>query len=80
MAIKPRAFKVATTEVTLLTETLVLGGHPTKGTGISQLDDDLQDARGTDLELIQQSRHAHVDVGVNSEVPAQPIASSLVRV
>ena len=58
----------------------MLDEHHKKGTETSQLDDDLQDARGTDLELIQQSRHAHVDVGVNNEVSAQPIASSLVRV
>ena len=80
MAVKPRAFKVATTEVTLLTETLVLGEHPTKGTGISQLDDDLQDARSTDLDLVQQSRHARINVSVNSEVSAGSVASSLVRI
>ena len=80
MAIKPRASKVATTAVTLVMEASVLGKRPTKEAGISQLDNDLQDARSTGLDLVQQSRHAHVDVSVNSKVSTQPIASSFVRI
>ena len=50
-----------------------------KGAKVSQVGDDIEDARSANLELVQQCRQARVDIIVNSEVSALPIASGLVR-
>ena len=48
--------------------------------GISQFDNDFQDSGNTDLELVQQRGHTHVDISVDSKVSARAVASSLVRI
>lgn len=68
------------TAVTLSAEASGLGEHLINGRGASQISDDLQDARRANLELVQQRQRARVDVSVNSEVSAGPVASSLVRI
>ena len=70
---------MTTAAATLLTGMSVLGGHRINRR-VSQVGDDLQDARSANLELVQQRRRARIDVSVNSEVSALPVASSLVRI
>ena len=70
---------MTTAAATLLTGMSVLGGHRINRR-VSQVGDDLQDARSANLELVQQRRRARIDVSINSEVSTLPIASSLVRI
>lgn len=74
---KPKAFKVVMTAVTPSTEASALGEYLIERTGNLQLDDNFQDSRSTDVELIQK-QHTRIIISTHSEVSALAIASSLV--